>query len=141
MPVARCPLLLSLVAVVALPLALAAADPPAVPAPPGNAALAGLWESEEVLGRGAALWLSSSGDAVWGTGMFVDGTYAVHGDRIALRLALRPDEDEKEGPQEQPLGNLTKSRWTREGDRHSEAWERVPASTSSGPRLGRVAKR
>src|SRR5688500_10828484 len=86
MLVARCPLVLSLVAVLTLPLARVEADPPA-PAPAGNTALVvGLWESKEVLGRGAALWLASNGDAVWGTGMFVDGTYAVRGDRLALRL-------------------------------------------------------
>jgi hypothetical protein len=125
MLVARWSLLPPLFAALALPLGLAAADPPAPGAPQGEASLAGLWESQEVLGRGAALWLASNGDAVWGTGMFVDGAYAVHGDRIAQRLALVPHEDEKEETQEQPLGDLTKSRWTRESERRTEVWERV----------------
>jgi hypothetical protein len=50
MPVTTCPLLVSLFAGLALPLARAAADPPAPPVPPRDAALAGLWESEERLG-------------------------------------------------------------------------------------------
>jgi hypothetical protein len=128
MRIVRRSLPLSLFAVLALSFAQAAADPPAAPRAPGDASLAGLWESEEPLGRGAALWLASSGEAVWGTGMFVDGTYAVRGDRLAQRFRLLPAEDEKSELQEEPLGRLTTSRWTRGADGRSETWERVGQS-------------
>ena len=132
MPVARSRLLLSLFASLATPLALVAADPPAPPVPAEDVALAGLWESQDAIGRGAALWLASNGDAVWGTGMFADATYTVKGDRIGVRFESPLDEDEdehtEEAPQEQPLGNLTHSRWMREGDGRTEVWERVGTS-------------